>query len=85
MSSVQQPNKDESKWLDQIGEDDFAGAATTLFEMSRKETNLSKKKTMLSLCKLSALISGNLTTFRDIDYKLDEIESELTECSMNAQ
>ena len=66
----------DTKWLDQISEDDFGGAASTLYEMSRHETEFSRKKTILSLCKLSALISGNLTTFRDIDHQLDEIEFE---------
>lgn len=77
MSCNQLGSNDHVKWLDQIGDDD-AGAASTLYEMAIKETNLAKKRTFLSLCKLSALISGNLTTFRDIDRKLEEVEFEQT-------
>lgn len=79
MASEHVENLTDSKWLDLVGDNDFAGAASALYEMSRNEINLEKKKTLLSLCKLSALISGSLTTFRDIDSKLDEIELEQTE------
>lgn len=73
-----QQRSSDKKWLDQIGNEDYASASSTLYHMSLQETNVQKKKTILSLCKLLALISGNSTTFRDIENQLDEIEYHQT-------
>ena len=62
------------QWLQQIEENDFRGAAQTLKSLAVRETeNLSKKKTILSLCKLAELISPDVNRNSDVDNMLEEI------------
>jgi nuclear pore complex protein Nup133 len=61
-------------WLQQIEDNDFGGAAKTLKSLAVRETeNMAKKRTILSLCKLSQLIAPDAHPDPDVDNLLAEI------------
>lgn len=64
-------------WLHEIGSGDFTSAHTTLMELARDETTfLAKKKTLLSLSKLSALATDEPS--EELDLTVGAINEELT-------
>ncbi|XP_054152928.1 nuclear pore complex protein Nup133-like [Oppia nitens] len=65
-------NEPQLKWLHEIHLDRFDEASETLKNLALDEKNMSRKKTLLSLSKLSALAAG-LTVPDEIDMQLELI------------
>lgn len=64
-------------WIQQIQLGEYGAAASTLKQLALREVDLSRKKTILSLSKLSSVASGETTT--EIDNLLYDIHIRMME------
>lgn len=63
------------RWLHQIQTDDYSGALRTLKTLADKESDVMKKKTILSLAKLSALASDDTDVVSDVIQMDEQLEA----------
>ena len=67
----------ELLWIQQFQASDFAGGSQTLKTLAQQENeNMSRKKIILSLCKLAALVSDQSAVVAEADQQLYDINSQ---------